>query len=376
MAGECSEVLKPFWQTPAHRACLTLARVRRTLRTPLSLQNLLPLLFVALPVSGWPAVSALNIHDTGYEVDPLITNGSAYWLDNERLLFFGMRAGHGPRPDIRKLYIWDAKTNKTQFYAEALGVCVSDGFVSYRLRVDIKARIETVKEGTFGSEKEITRPLPPKGSLHSKLTCKSHLRIDLRPQPHRQHVVVVLKNGHGYLDLGPHIGAALDEGDAPIRNVILYRANAEAVRLPMTWEERFSQFGVTYSAYRKAYVLVPGAPRGAPVGILGPWPKNRPLKVYLLQAEGAIAEISIPYSPSEYLGDPKPVKPGWIYGGGDFYRSSGLYLFDGKGISKLDRGLVKETAVSADGCKAAVAIQTAHLRTATPTNLKVFDFCR
>lgn len=315
-----------------------------------------------------------TVYDTGYEVIPLITTRSLYWLDNERLLFFGMKAGRGPRPDVRKLYIWDSKTKTTQFYADALAVCFSNGFISYRLHLDRDARIETVREGAFGSEKEIVRPLAPKGALHSNLTCRAHVRSDLVPTPPSQHVVAILREGDGYLDLGPHLGAALEERNSPMRNVVLYRQTGQAIQLPMTWEEGFGS-GVAYSVHRAAYVLVPRAPRGAPVGIFGPWPKGRALTVYLVRPDGQTEPFSIPYWPSEYLGVPQPMKLGWIYGGGNFYKSAGLYFFGGDAVSKVDAGLVKEIAVTAHGCRVAVGIQNEHLKMGTPTNLRIFEFC-
>jgi hypothetical protein len=340
----------------------------------------LPLALLALYAAA-ASTSAANtqaeqpaVYDTGYEIISLITTRSLYWLDNERLLFFGMKASRGPRSDLRKLYIWDSKTKMLRFYADGLSLCFSNGFISYRVHVDKEARLETVREGPFGSEREMVRPFPPKGALHSNVTCRTHLRSDLVPTPSPQHVVAILREGDGFLDVGPHVGAALDERDAPMRNVVLHQVTGRAIQLPMTWEEGFSSF-VTYSEYRNAYVLAPRAPRGTPIGISGPWPKGKPLRAYLLRADGATEAIAIPYSPSEYLGIPQPLKPGWIYGGGNFYRTLGLYLFSGTTISKLDVGMVKEISVSPDGCKAAVGIQNDHLHMGTPTNLKVFDFC-
>jgi hypothetical protein len=71
------------------------------------------------------------------------------------------------------------------------------------------------------------------------------------------------------------------------------------------------------------------------------------------------------------------VKVGWLYGGGNFYKASGLYLFDGKVASKLDTGLIYagDIAVAPDGCKAAVKIDNHHLQMGGEVSLKVFDFC-
>ena len=130
--------------------------------------------------------------------------------------------------------------------------------------------------------------------------------------------VVVLRGGAAYLDLGPGGGSDyLKERSSFPRNLTLYRAQTgEGVKLPMTWEEHFSQFDVAYSVYRGAYVLPPRMPRGSQVGVVRPWPKDQALTVYLLWADGRTQTVSIPHWPSEYLGHPRPMKKGWIFGGG------------------------------------------------------------
>ncbi|MGA8051699.1 MAG: hypothetical protein WCA09_16090, partial [Burkholderiales bacterium] len=160
------------------------------------------------------------------------------------------------------------------------------------------------------------------------------------------------------------------------KNLVLYRGNTqEPVQLPFTWDESFSPFDVAYSDLLGAYVLRPRAPRGSPIGSRQLWPKNEPLIVYMLWPDGRWDTAHIPYSPTEYLTNPRPVRVGWIFGGGDFYKAAGLYLFDGTSVTKLDSGLVKEIAVSPDGCTAAVAIQNNHLYMGTPTNLRILALC-
>ena len=328
-----------------------------------------------------PAVKPL-IYDTGYEIFDVTPMPSLYWVDKDRLLFSGMKAGRGLRPDLRKLYTWDAHTNSTTMYADAKSVCVVDGIVRYTLRVDKEAGKAIVRTGPLGSEKEIEERLPSKEEvfrerpLHSNITCTTHLPRDLVPPPQRFRHVAVLRQGDGYLDIEPGGGVnLLDELRAPKKNLVLYQATGKAIELPLTWDEQFSELDVTFSAYRKAYVLRPRAPRGSPLGMAGPWPRGQSLTVYLLWANGQTVATSIPYAPTEYVTHPQPIKVGWIFGGGDFYRASGLYLFDGVLVSKLAVGLVKETTVSADGCKAAVGIKVDHLEIGTPTVVKIFDFC-
>jgi hypothetical protein len=325
-----------------------------------------------------PAVS-----DTGYSIGQTVGNRSMHWVDNSRLLFSGNKTGElGPR-----LYLWDDAVKSVRLYSNAQGACFSKDAVRYQTRVNTAAGTYVVKEGPFGSEKEIEKPLPSKEELstqgqmarvHSEFTCKVHLRDELVPPASRDHAVVVLREGDGYIDLGPSGGKDYyKERKAFPRNLMLYQARTgKAIPLPMTWEEDIASYDISYSAYRDAYVLRPKKHRGAPVDLNTSWPKNQSLITYLLFSNGRTESVSIPYWPSEYLVNPTPVKSGWIFGGGNFYKRAGLYLYDGKAVSKLDTGLVDEIAVSPDGCKAAVAIQNKHLDMGTPTNLRIFDFCK
>jgi hypothetical protein len=199
------------------------------------------------------------------------------------------------------------------------------------------------------------------------------MRSELVPPVHRNHYVVVLREGDGYLHLAPDYGK---ERQVYPRNLTLYRAKSgEAVKLPMTWEENFSQFAITYSAFRGAYVLPPQMPRGSRPGIGRPWPKDRPLIVYLLWADGRTQTVTVPYWPAEYLEHPQPTKAGWIFGGGRSPKTGGLYLFDGTSVVKIQSGFVREITVTPDGCKAAVGINDKPYDMGTPISLKIFDIC-
>jgi hypothetical protein len=116
-------------------------------------------------------------------------------------------------------------------------------------------------------------------------------------------------------------------------------------------------------------------PRGSKLGTVTPWPKDQPLIVYLLWADGRTQTFSIPQWPSEYLGHPQPIKAGWIFGGGKSPKTVALYVFDGMSVAKVESGFVREIAVSPDGCKAAVGINNKPYDMGTPISLKIFDIC-
>jgi hypothetical protein len=327
-----------------------------------------------------------TVLDTGYEIPRVAPLPSLHWIDNNRLLFAGYKtpdsnAAFAAREQyrdarLRKLYLWDATTRSVRPYADAQSVCVSQGVISYAVKEDKVAGKQVVKEGPFGSEREFERPIAPAESVRSNFTCKSHLRQELVPPAPRFRHVVVLHEGDGYLDLKPGGGPnLLEELRAPKRNLKLYQANGKGIELPITWDEQFTEFDVAFSDYRNAYVLRPHAPRGSSIGISEPWPQGQPLVMYLLWADGQVKRMAIPYLPTEHLISPHPTRVGFLFGGGKSPRSTGLYVFDGKTQSKLEAGFVYEIAVTADGCKAAVGINSRPYDMGAPISIRIFTLC-
>lgn len=334
-------------------------------------------------VSAYVHATDARITDTGYEIERSAgATQSVYWVDNHRLLFIGYRTADldaaiaaedsSKRNRQRRIFIWDVRRKTAEEYAKADAVCYSDGWVSYRIAVDRSAAMETVKEGVLGSEQETKKPFLSMGEVRSNFTCRRHTIERLVPPASRQRRIVVLREGDGYLDLGPSLGADPKKVEGEPRTVRLFEGKTgQPIQLPIRWEEDVAQYDVSYSAYRRAYVLRPKRPGDGS----RQWPANLALRVYLLWSDGRLEKISVPYRPAGYLDKPHPTVIGWIFGGGNFYKTAGLYLFNGTTVSKLDEGLVNEISVSPDGCAAAVGIQNKHLEMGTPVNLRLFRLC-
>lgn len=330
------------------------------------------------------AAPTYPVVDAGYR---LARHGKLYWLDDERILFYGgtarqdsQRTGKaGANLATGGTYIWHIARGTLEHVSEWEITCYHPEYSTWSLVRPAKNEFR-FKAGKFGQETEL---LPEKLTVQermqrvrSEITCKTYLRSELKPPSPGLRDLVILREGDGYLDLGPNLGADAAERRAQPRNVVLYQANtSNAIRLQMTWDENFSPSEVVYSSYRSAYVLRARKPRDLQGEKRRRWSKNYPPTVYLVWPDGRTESVSVPYSPAEFASNPQPVKAGWIFGGGNFYRASGLYLFDGKAVSKIDAGLVMNIAAAPDGCRAAVAIQNRHLEMGTPINLKVFDFC-
>ena len=334
---------------------------------------------------GWPALlffaghvagsqqTLLTVTSTGYEVfEPVF---SMAWIDNSQLLFWGSKSisvdSRRASPAPKRFYIWNGVTNTASFYADSsTAFCYAMGKLYYTVRVDKQIGKRVLRIGPLGSEQEIESPLPSRKEVYSKFTCRTHRLEDLTP-PALGRRVIILREGDGYIDLGPISPPAdLNSND----NLSLFNTkNESGVRLPITRDEDIASHDVFHSAYRDAYVLRPKRARN---GSARNWPSGTPLVVYLLWKDGRAQRTSIPYFPSEYLYSPQAIRTGWIYGGGNFYKTAGLYLFDGKSTKKIDSGSVRAVEVSADGCAAAVAINNLHLEMGSPVRIKIFRFCK
>jgi len=307
---------------------------------------------------------------TGYEVfEPVI---SIAWVDNNQLLFKGSRSGTDPkRPSLEpsSIYLWNDTTKIARVYAKGRNFCYAQGNVSILLRSDNQARKAVYLEGMLGAEKEIEKQFRSNTEVFNKFSCRLQKLEEFVPPLPKTHFYLVLREGDGYLTLRPH---GSKEERAHPRNITLYpEKGAKPVTLPITWDESVGGVGTTYSELLGVYVLPPRQliPGRGP----GNWPSDEPRIVYLLHRDGRVERISFPATST--FSRPSPVKSGWIYGGGDFYRTSGLYIYSDNAVRKLDAGNVNYLAVSPNGCKAAVAINNRHLDMGMPVNLKIFNFC-
>jgi len=342
-----------------------------------------------------PAVAAKPVvYDTNYEIIHKVLTPSVYWIDNERLLFEGIKTSdmnvavanreRDRVKRLKKLYLWDKKSGSVRFYAEGSNLCVSSGVLHYTVRTDKTGGIRIVKRGPLGLEQEGEIALPTKEELSPQgqmarvrgdITCKTYLRAELSPPASQGRRIIVLRDGDGYLDAGPEGTIELVReirATGPGRIKLFRPGNPTPIELPMTLEQ--GPGSPIYSEYLGAYVTFP-RPKGSDPGHSTDWPHGLPFTVYTFKATGQATDIEIPYDRLVNIAWVQPTRRGWLFGGGNFYRSLGLYLFDGTALSRLDAGAVNEIAVAPDGCRAAVAIQNKHLDMGTPINLRIFDLC-
>ena len=213
--------------------------------------------------------------------------GKPAWLDNDRLIIYisGNPDSDNGATTNRKAgtYIWNVKTGLLELLSTKWRLnCFNGEFAEWGYSTSLKEPVHR-KFGKFGQEIELPLKYLEKGEIHSDFSCKIYREDELTPPVPRYHRVVVLKEGDGYLYLDSQ---DLAEQRSFPRNLVLYQAKTGTeVPLPITREE---EVDVSYSAFRGAYVLKPASPRGTPLGIRGAWPKDMPLVVYLLWADGRV----------------------------------------------------------------------------------------
>lgn len=386
-ASRCASVANPSL------AIRALVRFKRHAPSPILLRG--ALFFVIASAFACQAMAAKPVvYDTGYEIVDWTLMPSLYWIDNDRLLFEGANtsdmneamATKDPRQVERekKLFIWDAKTRSVKFYAEGSRLCVSNGTLHYTVRTDKSAGIRVKKIGPLGLEKEITEPLPTKEELSprsqmarvfSSITCETHLRSALSPPAPQRRRIVVLREGDGYLDAGPDGTLELIKeirATGPGHIKLFQPGNTTPIELPITLEQEPGR--PTYSEFLGAYFTLPKA-KGSNPGLATDWPKGLPFTVYVFSRTGQTKSEDIPYDGLVNIYAVQPTRRGWIFGGGNFYRSLGLYLFGNGKLSKLDAGSVSETAVAPNGCLIGVGIQYTHRDKRIPRVLRIFDLC-
>lgn len=320
------------------------------------------------------ATTGVTVTPIGY--DPSSHDPSIAWIDNDQLIFAGQKSNTDPKKVSfapGKIYIWSETSKTARVYSEesGLGLCFSQGRISFIVGRDNEKRRVTFVQGMLGSEKRVERSSIMEGELFSNFDCKFRKRDEFVPRFPREREHLVLREGDGYLTLRPD---DINEYRSYPRNITLYREkNALPVTLPITWDEGAGSWGTAYSDYLKAYVIQPVnlVPAKGP----GNWAPEEPRVVYLLHAaSGQVERLVFPRS--DDFAQPRPTKNGWIYIGGNIYKTYGLYEYKNNTVRKLDVGNVKKIVVSPDGCKAAVAINNLHLSAPSPpTSIKIFNFC-
>lgn len=169
------------------------------------------ILAVACPFGAAVAAATYPTVDAGYR---LARQGKLYWLDNDRVLFYGGSAKQDSRrvgtastiPAGGGTYIWNVAAASLEQISEWEITCYHPEYSTWSLVRPAKNEYR-FKAGKFGQETE----LPPEKvtvqqgvqRVRSDFTCKSYRLSDLVPPPPVGRRLIVLREADGYLDAGP-----------------------------------------------------------------------------------------------------------------------------------------------------------------------------
>jgi len=283
--------------------------------------------------------------------------GPFIWLDNNRLVFV---SSESTRPDTKHLAraIWKTGSQPVIDWKNMDTLWCFDG---HNLGFKQKAGLPPWFKGPIGNEQPwdrrvcrssnsgYVRPLIDGG------TCDC---FDDRDGPWKDRYAKLLKEGHGWLDMGSELSVSLSLDNLPVTF-----HPAEGAPVPMPFRSR--EVGIiSFHPWRNAYFIEGEYFNPQTKAGVSPWPMNLPRYAWWLELDGKITEIVIPPAMKNKRGtwdELVPTKLGIATVSHSGWKSDhdpgdqGVYLIDGEHVEKVLDGVVEQMGVSPDGCRLAVA---------------------
>lgn len=291
------------------------------------------------------------------------------WLDNQRIVFIGSKPGETrierglkfPRND---LFTWNIATGEIRREAElsnTSGICIAPGHVRYHFERD---GVAIVRFGEFGRthENEVDVQAMNDGILVvSPVSCREY-----NPK--------LLKRRYGDWAL-PLLerGEYLDKTSGHYLEPMRYFPPDGTDPIPLPKIPNRNVFPIPrFSEYLGKYVFEEMRSRSG---------SEYPQRMWLLDRNGNVEEMVLPAGPwmAGSVGA-MPARDGWVMfshaqglkGG---FGAAGIYLVQDKKATRLMTGYPHAFAVSPDGCKAAVAIETEARRETARPRVWMIDLC-
>ena len=350
---------------------------------------LLAVLCVAFEVFAAEQGPAFRVINSGYYVDrfPLTVFG---WADSNRFVFKGVRPGERNDTELRSpiVKVWDTAASAIAPYKNVRRACFKDGQIRYpeygnepeksgryiwweglleeETRVELEYRSRT-------KEDESRFAIQARNPFH----CRTVFRDELVPPVQdRNRVVVALREGDGYVDVGTREIRKQKEELLSGTKLRWYHPRAvNGVELPMPLADDFSLYPPRYSALTREYTLVPAA-HGAKTQDGG-----TQLIYYELDPTRLASERrTVPnFAPDGGFtqGRVARVKDGVVFSGSGtpWPKWAGIYVYAAGKVTRIERGSIFALSVAPDGCKVAYAIQTKNTEMGTPIEVKYADTC-
>jgi hypothetical protein len=187
-----------------------------------------------------------------------------------------------------------------------------------------------------------------------------------------------LRPEHGFLDLG-------DDDDAhwaaPEKDLVIWHRVDGGVpqKLPI-WFRNPKDYTLTYSAHTGEYLISDLTGRNDRRGYHTNWVRGDPQVIYLWKPGNDPTRMEVPDADYVPLRHALPSKKGLVIVSQHAritkdIRGAGVHIFDGKVSRHLVAGLPNTYALSPDGCRLAVGLQTTEGRVLQPWRLHLIDLC-
>jgi hypothetical protein len=332
--------------------------------------------------------SSYFIQDTGLHAERGI---GFVWLDDHRVRFYGHREIHIDTGDLhntpRKIgagyYIWD--TDRKEIVADpslegAMRLCVRGDYITFirKSATDEKESLLVIRDK---GQETVTRLVNIE--WFNRFSCRYYNEKPEWISPN--HKTLPLFDGDGFLDWFPTEGP-----DSVRNNPLRFRSDGkrEWVELPIGTREVWHSL-VNYAPFKRSYLLYPMTyiePMTGKEEPIGPWPKEKPVRIWWLSPKGTVTTETVPYMPFMRGGSRGyfPAKTGiFIY----THKTDGLgkpgdaggYLARNGRVTKLITGLLDDVSVSPDGCRVASIhdpYDTVHgIERLNRINVKVINVC-
>jgi hypothetical protein len=269
-----------------------------------------------------------------------------FWIDNERVVFAAERFENGKRSNVEGIYLWNDRTQRLEQIAErGGGFCHSEGWVSYFVRRDGRVYY---REGEFGKEQETDLGEPQVGRRFPRVRCRA---VPVGTVPDKFVPLI----GGGFLE---------DRRGAPDR-ALPYRyykqLDAAPVELPMNPVYTGPDLH-RYSEYTRSHIFLSSVFDRT----------TRSTAVWQVFADGRTQTLALEEGPwSDGPRMPLPTTKGWLVAAA----LNGVYLMQGGQFERISAGQVRDTAVSPDGCRAALKMRLGGGSSAIPMPVYVVNLC-
>lgn len=295
-----------------------------------------------------------------------------YWLDNDRVVFIGSKAGEtriekGQQFPRNDLFVWNIAKDDIRRVAELTStseICLaSDKYVRYHFEKD---GVQIVRFGEFSRTHEAELDVQ---------AIKDEI-LSVSPISCREYNPKLLRKRYGnwalpLLNRGEYLDRSSGDTSEPMR---YFPSDGSAQISLATIPKRKVRSIPRYSEYLKKYVFQEVRSRTGP---------DTSYRLWLLDHRGKVTEAILPAGP--WMAGSVGASPAhgnrWVMfshaldtakGG---IGAAGIYLIDGARADRIAKGYPHAFAVSPDGCKVVTAIETEPRQEKSQPVVWMFDMC-